>query len=56
MIFPEEGELVYKDVSLLEFNRLSNLVKENDSDDEPVPSEIIIVDTRDGDNCFDEEP
>ena len=53
MIFPEEGGVVYKDLSLLSENRLYNLEKESEDDDEPEMSEIIVIDIQDSEKCCD---
>lgn len=52
------GELVFqdgyaiKDLSFLAENRTQNLTPDNE-DEEPVPSEIMVIDTLDGANASD---
>ena len=52
LAYSEDGSTVYKDLSYLAHNRVTNLEASED-DQVPQASEIMVIDIQDGHNCAD---
>ena len=51
LIFQDDSEVVYKDLSFLAHNRITHLMGEEG--EELIPCDIMVIDTLDGHNCCD---